>query len=51
MILLKFWPAKLIEKLSYNVETGLYVFDVQGEVNKNAIVSILLRTEEAKHYQ
>jgi hypothetical protein len=43
--------SKLIEKLSYNVETGLYVFDVQGEVNKNAIVPILLRTEEAKHYQ
>jgi hypothetical protein len=43
--------SKLIEKLSYNVETGLYAFDVQGEVNKNAIVPILLRTEEAKHYQ
>ena len=43
--------SKLIEKLSFNVDTGLYVFDVQGEVNKNAIVPILLRTEEAKHYQ
>ena len=43
--------SKLIEKLSYNVSTGLYVFDVQGKVNKNAIVPILLRTEEAKHYQ
>jgi len=38
--------SKLIEKLTYNVETGLYVFDVQGEVNKNAIVPILLRTED-----
>ncbi len=41
----------IIEEFSYNVSTGLYdVFDVQGEVNKNAIVPILLRTEEAKHY-
>ena len=43
--------TKLIEKLTYNVSTGIYVFDVQGEVNKNAIVPILLRTEEGKHYQ
>ncbi len=45
--------SKLIEKLSYNVSTGLYVFDVQGgKVNKTAIVPILLRTdEESKHYQ
>ena len=43
--------SKLIEKLTYNISTGLYVFDVQGKVNKNAIVPILLRTEESKHYQ
>ena len=43
--------TKLIETLTYNVSTGIYVFDVQGEVNKNAIVPILLRTEEGKHYQ
>ena len=42
---------RLIEKLTYNVSTGLYVFDVQGKVNKNAIVPVLLRTEESKHYQ
>jgi hypothetical protein len=40
---------KLIENLTYNVSTGLYVFDEQGKVNKKAIVPILLRTEEAKH--
>ncbi len=43
--------SKLIKKLTYNVSTGLYVFDVQGKVNKNAIVPILLRTEEANNYQ
>ena len=43
--------SKLIEKLTSNVSTGLYVFDVQGKVNKKAIVPILLRTKEAKHYQ
>ena len=42
--------SKLIKKLN-NVSTGLYVFDVQGKVNKNAIVPILLRTEEANNYQ
>jgi hypothetical protein len=45
------YSTAIIEELSYNVSTGLYVFDVQGEVNKNAIVPILLRTEEAKHYE
>ncbi len=34
--------SKLIEKLTSNVSTGLYVFDVQGKVNKKAIVPILL---------
>jgi hypothetical protein len=44
--------SKLIERLSYNVSTGLYVLDVQGgEVNKTAIVPILLRTEDSNHYQ
>jgi hypothetical protein len=35
--------SKLIENLTYNVSTGLYVFDVQGKVNKTANVP--------KHYQ
>ena len=43
--------SKLIENLTYNVSTGLYVFEVQGKVNKTANVPILLRTEESKHYQ
>ncbi len=30
--------SQLIEKVSYNVSTGLYVFDAQGEVNKNAFL-------------
>ena len=29
---------KLIENITYDVSMGLYVFDVQGKVNKNAIV-------------
>ena len=32
------FASKLIKKLTYNVSMGLYVFDVQGKVNKNAIV-------------
>ena len=44
--------SKLIEKLSsYNVNTGIYVFEVQGKVRMNAIVPILLRTNEEIHYQ
>ena len=43
--------SKLIENITYNKSTGLYVFEVQGKVNKTANVPILLRTAESKHYQ